>query len=273
MKTEKGKHFSKKAKIITMAAAAVIVAAAVLFIPVSMVDKGNSSFREAFSSRASIWGGILQRQAKSPWYGSGPKGSVADIYADNPAQGGGGAGTQIGSGSKPGGSDGLKYTADPGNPGEPGSGGGGSGGGSGNDTGGRSGGQNGGDENAAPGTLSARLAIDAETYRQGYKIMSAKTVSFSEGETVFDVLYRECRESKIHMASRMTPFYNGAYIEGIDNLYEFDAGELSGWMYSVNGWYPNYGSSQYYLSDGDVIAWRYTCDLGRDIGAGYAAGG
>ncbi len=60
--------------------------------------------------------------------------------------------------------------------------------------------------------------------------------------------------------------YNSVYVEGIHNLYEFDTGELSGWMYNVNGWYPNYGASRYQLKDGDVVNWRYTCDLGRDVG-------
>ena len=50
------------------------------------------------------------------------------------------------------------------------------------------------------------------------------------------------------------------------NIYEFDVGKLSGWMYAVNGWYPNYGCSQYLLEDGDEICWRYTCDLGADVG-------
>ena len=58
------------------------------------------------------------------------------------------------------------------------------------------------------------------------------------------------------------------YVEGINNLYEFDCGEQSGWMYAVNGWYPNYGCSAYTLSDGDVIGWAYTCNgYGADLGA------
>ncbi len=51
------------------------------------------------------------------------------------------------------------------------------------------------------------------------------------------------------------------------NLYEFDCGELSGWMYSVNGVWPDYGCSGYTLHDGDTVVWSYTCDLGRDVGA------
>ena len=104
-------------------------------------------------------------------------------------------------------------------------------------------------------------------------ILNEITVVFYEGESVFDVLQRVCKENKIHMEASWTPMYNSAYIEGIHNLYEFDCGALSGWMYRVNGWYPNYGCSRYQLQDGDVVEWRFTCDLGNDIGGGYAIGG
>ena len=107
----------------------------------------------------------------------------------------------------------------------------------------------------------------------GGVILSKTTVEFYEGESVFDVLQRLCKEKGIHMEAEWTPIYNSAYVEGIHNLYEFDCGALSGWMYKVNGWYPNYGSSRYQLKDGDVVEWRYTCDLGHDVGGHYAVGG
>ena len=96
-------------------------------------------------------------------------------------------------------------------------------------------------------------------------------VVFYGGESVFNVLQRTCRQKKIHMEFSNTPIYNSAYIEGIGNIYERDVGELSGWMYSVNGWFPNYGCGRYALKDGDVIEWVYTCDLGADVGDDYMA--
>lgn len=104
-------------------------------------------------------------------------------------------------------------------------------------------------------------------------IFPATEVIFYEGESVYDVLQRICKENNIHMEASWTPMYNSAYIEGINNLYEFDCGNLSGWMYRVNGWYPNYGCSRYQLKDGEVVEWRYTCDLGNDVGGGYAVTG
>lgn len=60
--------------------------------------------------------------------------------------------------------------------------------------------------------------------------------------------------------------YNSIYIKGINYLYEFSCGPLSGWMYLVNGEFPDFGVNKYDLKDGDVIEFKYTCDLGRDIG-------
>ena len=97
-------------------------------------------------------------------------------------------------------------------------------------------------------------------------ILEPMTVTFREGESVFDVLLRVCREQKIHMEFMDTPMYNSAYIEGIANLYELDCGARSGWMFQVNDWFPNYGCSRYALQDGDTVCWVYTCDLGADVG-------
>lgn len=98
-------------------------------------------------------------------------------------------------------------------------------------------------------------------------ILAASKLSFNEGETVFDVLCRACKLAGIQLEYAWTPAYDSYYVEGINSLYEFDCGELSGWMYRVNGWFPNYGCSSYKLSDGDSIVWCYTCEgLGADVG-------
>lgn len=100
-------------------------------------------------------------------------------------------------------------------------------------------------------------------------ILSTTTVSFTEGETVFDVLKRVCNQYGIQLEYSYTPVYESYYIEGINYLYEFDCGNESGWMYKVNGWFPNYGCSDYTLEQGDNIVWCYTCNgLGADVGGG-----
>jgi len=97
-------------------------------------------------------------------------------------------------------------------------------------------------------------------------------VTVWESESVHNVLQREMRRERIHMSSRWTPIFNSAYVEAINNLFEFDVGPLSGWMYRVNGWFPNFGASRYLLAPGDVVEWIYTVDLGRDLGVDWLAG-
>ena len=97
-------------------------------------------------------------------------------------------------------------------------------------------------------------------------ILERSTYKGTTDNTVFDALNTLCRNNDIQLEFSYTPIYESYYIEGINYLYEFDGGNLSGWMYKVNGWFPNYGCSSYYLSDGDVIEWVYTCDLGKDVG-------
>ena len=96
-------------------------------------------------------------------------------------------------------------------------------------------------------------------------ILQNMKVEFSEGDTVFDILVKITRKKGIHMEYRGSG--SNTYIEGINNLYEFDGGSNSGWMYSVNGVYPNYGVGAYKVKSSDVIKFNYTCNLGADLGA------
>ncbi len=96
-------------------------------------------------------------------------------------------------------------------------------------------------------------------------ILKPEQFEFSEGESVFDLLVRVCKDKKIHLDHSFTPAYNSAYIKAIGNLYEFDCGDQSGWVYGVNGWAPNYGCSRYVLKNGDTVEFRYTCQLGHDL--------
>lgn len=124
------------------------------------------------------------------------------------------------------------------------------------------------------GKLKAVVSINCSTAvehdkskRDKAEILGDYTVTFNEGDTVFDLLKKACKENKIQFE------YEGdgssVYISGIDYLYEFDCGDLSGWEYSVNGKFPNVGCNAYNPSDGDEIKWLYTCDLGADIGNVY----
>ncbi|ULO06732.1 DUF4430 domain-containing protein [Paenibacillus sp. 19GGS1-52] len=116
-------------------------------------------------------------------------------------------------------------------------------------------------DNAAASTATLSIVGDKEF---GI-IMSATSVKLEEGDSVLDLLKRVTRANKMQME------FSGAkgfsYIEGIDNLYEFDHGAESGWMYRVNGEFPSKSAGAYTVKAGDTIDWLYTLDMGKDIGA------
>jgi hypothetical protein len=94
-------------------------------------------------------------------------------------------------------------------------------------------------------------------------ILAATSVGFKDGDTVFDLLQKTAKQHKIQME------YSGRgatiYIEGIDNLYEFDEGPKSGWVFKVNGKLMTRGAGTSKLAAGDKIEWLYTLDLGKDV--------
>ena len=105
-------------------------------------------------------------------------------------------------------------------------------------------------------------------------ILPKTQVSFTEGDTVFDVLQKVCTAADIQLEYSWTPIYDSSCIEGINHLYEFDCGKESGWMYKVNDWFPNYGCSACKVENGDDIVWCYTCKgFGKDVGGGWMTEG
>lgn len=98
-------------------------------------------------------------------------------------------------------------------------------------------------------------------------IIADTKVEYEENDTAFTVLTKAVKKNKIQLE------YSGegesAYVEGISHLYEFSCGELSGWMFSVNGVFGETGANSTAVEADDVVEWRYTCDLGADIGNTY----
>lgn len=104
-------------------------------------------------------------------------------------------------------------------------------------------------------------------------ILTEITVEFTPGESVFDVMRRVCEVADIPLEYSWTPLYDSYYVEGIYHLYELDCGADSGWMYQVNGTFPNYGCSSFKVKPGDKIQWRYSCvGLGADLDADVMEG-
>ncbi|OXM17365.1 S-layer homology domain-containing protein [Paenibacillus herberti] len=92
-------------------------------------------------------------------------------------------------------------------------------------------------------------------------ILGSKQAVLQAGDTAFSILERELPGKIRYIGSG-----SSLYIQEIDGLSEFDRGSESGWMYSVNGVFPEYSAGEYVLKPNDRVAWRYTLNLGADFG-------
>lgn len=109
-------------------------------------------------------------------------------------------------------------------------------------------------------------------------ILSGISLEIREGDTVLDVLLKACSDNEcssgcesckntgIRVDYTDMPMFNSCYIDGIHGIYEKDCGGASGWMYSVNGKFPQVGANAYTVEEGDKIVFIYTCDGGADVG-------
>ncbi len=95
-------------------------------------------------------------------------------------------------------------------------------------------------------------------------ILPEEVVTVQEGATVLDVLLKVTAEHKIQME-----YKDAGYVEGIGFLYEFKYGDLSGWMYKINGTFQSKGAWENTVREGDQIVWLYSCNLGKDLGDQY----
>ncbi|KAE9133841.1 putative ABC transporter ATP-binding protein [Phytophthora fragariae] len=115
-------------------------------------------------------------------------------------------------------------------------------------------------EAKAENTVTISIVADQDTGT----VLAPTSVEIEKGDTVLDILKRITRKNKIQM--EFSGRGAAAYVEGINNVYEFDHGSESGWMYRVGGEFPNKSAGAYKVKAGDVVEWLYTLDLGKDLG-------
>ncbi len=94
-------------------------------------------------------------------------------------------------------------------------------------------------------------AIDADPVPYGGVVIAECTVGFNKGENVCDVLKRAAKQNGITVDGT-------DYVRTIGSLTEMQYGAMSGWVYSVNGTYPDIPCTEYIITDGDTVVWRYT---------------
>lgn len=109
-------------------------------------------------------------------------------------------------------------------------------------------------ETVSKGNVSVSLSANVTT-SEGKKVSFSGSKKFSlaeyEGSTAFDLLAGLCSENGWDIEG------SGSYVSAINGLAEFDAGSQSGWMYSVNGRYPEIPAGDYVLKKNDKVVWRY----------------
>ncbi len=110
---------------------------------------------------------------------------------------------------------------------------------------------------------------DSEFIPEDGTILEVTDFEIEEGETVFDILNEAAQTYGIHVENKGSSAHGMVYIAGINYIYEYDFGDLSGWVYHVNGITPSRNCGEYVLSDGDEIQWLYTCELGHDLNEVY----
>ncbi len=100
----------------------------------------------------------------------------------------------------------------------------------------------------------------------GY-ILKETEIPLFAGDTAFTVLQRAAQQYRIPMEYQGAADnrFGSVYVQGIQYLYEFSCGPLSGWMFLVNGTVADVGYSLYEPKAGDEICWFYTCEMGKDI--------
>jgi hypothetical protein len=93
-------------------------------------------------------------------------------------------------------------------------------------------------------------------------ILSSTKVEIKEGNTVLDVTLSILKQKGIPISVRGSG--SSAYVEGIDNLFEFDHGPLSGWTAKRNDTILDQSSDAIQVKNGDTIQWIYTSNDKED---------
>lgn len=104
--------------------------------------------------------------------------------------------------------------------------------------------------------------------KSGTIIATSKYEIRSDNDSAWSITLRALKEHHVQFEydGAGANKYGSVYIQGINHLYEKNAGPLSGWMYSVNGKNPGIGCDGYKVKDGDQIVWQYSLNEGKDIG-------
>ncbi len=101
-------------------------------------------------------------------------------------------------------------------------------------------------------TMAVTVEIDA-TAGEGEKTTSE--VELPEGATAYDALVAAADDVNASDSEY------GMYVQGINGLAGGDFGDMSGWMFEVNGEMAEVAASECELAAGDVVTWLYVTEF------------
>lgn len=97
---------------------------------------------------------------------------------------------------------------------------------------------------------NGKITVNMQVIGMGNTMMSG-ILTVDKGASVYTVLTQLASQNGLSVSGTKI------YVKGIGDLFEKQHGSLSGWMYSVNGVYPNKSCGYYYLDNNDSVVWRY----------------
>lgn len=95
-------------------------------------------------------------------------------------------------------------------------------------------------------------------------IIFSSQIVLNNEVNAFDALKYYCESNSIQLG--YTSSGKLAYVNSINGIKEKSEGPSSGWMYKVNGVFPNISAGRYNLSSNDTLEWVFTKDGGKDVG-------
>jgi len=115
----------------------------------------------------------------------------------------------------------------------------------------------------AQGEFRIQISIDQRVEGEEM-LLSQRLVTVSEDDTVFDILKRVTMAYGIGIDYTKS-MVGTVYVRAIGGHAEFDRGAGSGWVFLVNDALATTDAGSVKLSEGDVVRWAYTLDLGKDV--------
>ncbi len=113
---------------------------------------------------------------------------------------------------------------------------------------------------------SVTISINCNTIKDKVEnpvILDSAEFKINKGETVYDILLEATAKNKIHLETEGEK--GSEYVVAVNNIYQMAYGEMSGWLFYINGEMAMTSMAQYELTPGDKIEILYSTNFGEDL--------